>query len=83
MGDVLSLIEKVQEEVDEQKALELQDKMERNAFTLEDFRDQLQQMKKLGSVSSLLEMLPGDMFGKHAEDDARNVVADGKGNEAH
>jgi signal recognition particle subunit SRP54 len=62
MGDVLSLIEKVQEEVDEQKAIELQEKMERNAFTLEDFRDQLQQMKKLGSVSSLLEMLPGDMF---------------------
>jgi signal recognition particle subunit SRP54 len=62
MGDVLSLIEKVQEEVDEEKALELQEKMERNAFTLEDFRDQLQQMKKLGSVSSLLEMLPGDMF---------------------
>ncbi|MGH9751147.1 MAG: signal recognition particle protein [Blastocatellia bacterium] len=62
MGDVLSLIEKVQEEVDEQKALELQEKMERNAFTLEDFRDQLQQVKKLGSVSSLLEMLPGDMF---------------------
>lgn len=62
MGDVLSLIEKVQEEVDEQKALELQEKMEQNAFTLEDFRDQLQQMKKLGSVSSILEMLPGDMF---------------------
>jgi len=62
MGDVLSLIEKVQGEVDEEKALELQEKMERNAFTLEDFRDQLQQMKKLGSVSSLLEMLPGDMF---------------------
>ncbi|HKQ79371.1 MAG TPA: signal recognition particle protein [Blastocatellia bacterium] len=62
MGDVLSLIEKVQEEVDEQKALELQEKMEQNAFTLEDFRDQLQQMKKLGSMSSILEMLPGDMF---------------------
>jgi len=62
MGDVLSLIEKVQEEVDEEKALELQEKMERNAFTLEDFRDQLQQMKKLGSMSSILEMLPGDMF---------------------
>ncbi len=62
MGDVLSLIEKVQEEVDEQKALELQEKMERNAFTLEDFRDQLQQMKKLGSVSGILEMLPVDMF---------------------
>ncbi len=63
MGDVLSLIEKVQEEVDEQKALELQEKMERNAFTLEDFRDQLQQMKKLGSMSSILEMLPLEMFG--------------------
>ncbi len=63
MGDVLSLIEKVQEEVDEQKALELQEKMERNVFTLEDFRDQLQQMKKLGSMSSILEMLPLEMFG--------------------
>ncbi len=62
MGDVLSLIEKVQEEVDEEKALELQEKMERNAFTLEDFRDQLSQMKKLGSLDSILSMLPGDMF---------------------
>ncbi|MFN0110793.1 MAG: signal recognition particle protein [Blastocatellia bacterium] len=63
MGDVLSLIEKVQAEVDEQKAIELQDKMERNAFTLEDFRDQLSQMKKLGSMESLLSMLPGDLLG--------------------
>lgn len=63
MGDVLSLIEKVQEEVDEQKALELQEKMERNAFTLEDFRDQLQQVKKIGSFGSILEMLPLEMFG--------------------
>jgi signal recognition particle subunit SRP54 len=62
MGDVISLIEKVQEEVDEQKAIELQEKMERNAFTLEDFRDQLSQMKKLGSLESILGMLPGDMF---------------------
>ncbi len=62
MGDVLSLIEKVQQEVDEEKALALQEKMERNAFTLEDFRDQLSQMKKLGSLESLLGMLPGDMF---------------------
>ena len=62
MGDVLSLIEKVQQEVDEEKALALQEKMERNAFTLEDFRDQLSQMKKLGSMESLLSMLPGDMF---------------------
>jgi len=62
MGDVLSLIEKVQAEVDEKKALELQEKLERNSFTLEDFRDQLQQVKKMGSVQSLLDMLPGDML---------------------
>lgn len=62
MGDVISLIEKVQSEVDEDKAAELQEKMERNAFTLEDFRDQLGQMKKLGSLESILSMLPGDMF---------------------
>jgi signal recognition particle subunit SRP54 len=63
MGDVLSLIEKVQEEVDEEKALALQEKLEQNSFTLEDFRDQLGQMKKLGSLSGILEMLPGDLFG--------------------
>lgn len=62
MGDVIGLLEKVQAEVDEQKASELQEKMERNAFTLEDFRDQLSQMKKLGSLESILSMLPGDMF---------------------
>src|SRR5262245_27261099 len=62
MGDVLSLIEKVQSEVDEEKAFALQEKLEQNAFTLEDFRDQLSQMKKLGSLSSILEMLPGEMF---------------------
>jgi len=62
MGDVLTLIEKVQAEVDEKKAIELQEKLERNSFTLEDFRDQLQQMKKLGSVQSLIEMLPGNLL---------------------
>ncbi len=62
MGDVLSLIEKVQSEVDEKKALEMQEKLERNEFTLEDFRDQLGQMKKLGSLDSILNLLPGDMF---------------------
>lgn len=62
MGDVLSLIEKVQSEVDEQKAQELEEKLARNEFTLEDFRDQLGQMKKLGSLEGILSMLPGDMF---------------------
>jgi len=62
MGDVISLIEKVQAEVDEKKALEMQEKLERNTFTLEDFRDQLGQMKKLGSLESILSLLPGDLF---------------------
>ena len=63
MGDMLSLIEKVQAEVDEDKAEELERKLMENEFTLEDFRDQLTQVKKMGSISSLLEMLPGDLFG--------------------
>jgi signal recognition particle subunit SRP54 len=63
MGDMLSLIEKVQAEVDEEKAEALERKLMENEFTLEDFRDQLSQVKKLGSISSLLEMLPGDLFG--------------------
>jgi signal recognition particle subunit SRP54 len=63
MGDVLSLIEKVQAEVDEEKALELQKKITQNQFTLEDFRDQLKQMKRLGSLDKLLDMLPSGIFG--------------------
>lgn len=62
MGDVLSLIEKVQSEVDEKKAIELQEKISQNEFTLEDFRDQLKQVKKLGSLDSIIGMLPGDLF---------------------
>jgi signal recognition particle subunit SRP54 len=62
MGDVLSLIEKVQAEVDEKEALKLQEKIEQDEFTLEDFRDQLKQVKKLGSLDSIISMLPGDLF---------------------
>ena len=62
MGDVLSLIEKVQAEVDEKDALKLQEKIEQDEFTLEDFRDQLKQVKKLGSLDSIISMLPGDLF---------------------
>ncbi len=63
MGDVLTLIEKVQAEVDEEKALELQKKLAQNQFTLEDFRDQLKQVKKLGSLGKLIDMLPSGLFG--------------------
>jgi signal recognition particle subunit SRP54 len=58
MGDVLSLIEKVEETIDEKQALEMQQKMLDNDFTLEDFRQQLRQLKKLGPLESLLGMLP-------------------------
>jgi len=63
MGDVLSLIEKVQAEVDEKKALELQEKLARNRFSLEDFRDMHRQMKRIGSLDKILDMLPSSMFG--------------------
>ena len=63
MGDVLSLIEKVQAEVDEEKALELQEKLARDKFSLEDFRDQLRQMKRMGSLDKLLDMLPTGLLG--------------------
>jgi len=63
MGDVLSLIEKVQSEVDQEKALELQQKLAKDKFSLEDFRDQLRQMKRLGSLDKLLDMLPSNLLG--------------------
>jgi signal recognition particle subunit SRP54 len=63
MGDVLTLIEKVQSEVDEEKALELQEKLARDRFTLEDFRDMHRQVKRIGSFDKILDMLPSSMFG--------------------
>jgi len=58
MGDVLSLIEKVEGAIDKDEALEMQQKMLSNEFTLEDFRNQMRQLKKIGSFDSLLKMLP-------------------------
>ncbi|MGH9672210.1 MAG: signal recognition particle protein [Bryobacteraceae bacterium] len=58
MGDVLSLIEKVEETIDQRKAEEMQRKLIEDEFTLEDFRDQLRQLRKLGSLESLLGMIP-------------------------
>ncbi|MCK8601740.1 signal recognition particle protein [Desulfoferrobacter suflitae] len=59
MGDVLSVIEKAQEAFDEKEALQLAQKFKENTFTLEDFRNQLRQIKKLGSLEQILGMLPG------------------------
>jgi signal recognition particle subunit SRP54 len=58
MGDVLSLIEKASEAIDQKKAVEMQRKLIENEFTLEDFRDQLRQIRKLGPLESLLGMMP-------------------------
>lgn len=59
MGDVLSLIEKAQSAFDEKKAIELERKIRTQQFTFDDFLDQLQEMKKMGPLSSILEMIPG------------------------
>src|SRR5579871_4148603 len=58
MGDVLSLIEKVEEHIDHKQAEEMQRKLIDNEFTLEDFRDQLRQIRKLGPLESILGMMP-------------------------
>jgi signal recognition particle subunit SRP54 len=58
MGDVLGLIERAQKNIDEKKARELERKLRQNDFTLADFRDQLQQIRKMGSVEQLMGMLP-------------------------
>ncbi len=59
MGDMLSLIEKAQESFDEEKANKLEQKLKKNQFTLEDFLDQIGQIKNMGGIGKMLEMMPG------------------------
>ena len=59
MGDVVSLVEKAQETVDQEEALKMQKKMARNEFTLQDMLEQLQSVKKMGSMQQILDMMPG------------------------
>ncbi|AEF82066.1 signal recognition particle protein [Leadbettera azotonutricia] len=68
MGDVVSLVEKAQEVIDQKDAQELQKKMEKETFTLEDWLDQLRSVKKMGSLNKMLEMIPG-MAGQVSEED--------------
>ncbi|HVS83820.1 MAG TPA: signal recognition particle protein [Pyrinomonadaceae bacterium] len=63
MGDVLSLIEEVQSKVDQDEAEAQLKKLQRNQFTLDDFRSQLRQVKKLGSFSKILKLLPDQLLG--------------------
>lgn len=59
MGDVVSLVEKAQETIDEEEAFELQKKIESASFNLEDYLEQFKRVRKMGSLQSLLEMIPG------------------------
>lgn len=59
MGDILSLIEKAQVSFDEQKARELERKLRKETFSLEDFRDQIRRIKQMGSIETILNMIPG------------------------
>jgi signal recognition particle subunit SRP54 len=78
MGDMLTLIEKAQESVDQKKAEEMARRLRRNEFTLDDFRSQLQQIKKLGSLGGIMKMIPGmgklkDKLGDEALDEGQLV----------
>ena len=78
MGDVVSLVEKAQEVVDQEHAKKLQDKIRRDELTIDDFRAQLRQMKKMGPLKKLLEMLPGQlgqMAGEIDEDELKHAEA--------
>lgn len=59
MGDVLTLVEKAQSEFDEEEARQLERKMRKASFDLEDFRSQMRRIKKIGSLDSILKMIPG------------------------
>ena len=72
MGDVLTLIDKVQQNIDEQEAKEMQKKMLSNEFTLEDFLSQMQQINKMGPLKDLMGMIPG--MNKFNLDEALNGV---------
>lgn len=79
MGDVVSLVEKAQQEFDEEEMIAQQEKMQQGKFTLDDFRKQMRQIKKLGSMREVMKMIPGmgkvvDQMGDmNPEDDMRRI----------
>jgi signal recognition particle subunit SRP54 len=73
MGDVLSLIEKAQQNVDEKKAAEQLERLRKNKFTLADFYDQLVQFKSMGSMQDIMSMVPG-MSGKNFTVDEKGLA---------
>jgi signal recognition particle subunit SRP54 len=75
MGDVLSLIERAREQIDEKDAVKMQKKMANASFDLDDFLNQMRQVKKMGPLSQLLEMIPG--MGKALSDPAVKEALEG------
>ena len=74
MGDVVSLVEKAQDVFDEKSAMQMQKKMLGNTFSLADFKDQLKQIKKMGSISEMMSMIPGASKLKGMEMDDRQLI---------
>ena len=74
MGDVLSIIEKAEEAFDEEQAIELEKKLKKQGFDLDDYLTQLRQIKKMGSFSSILKMIPGMNMVKESDIDEREFV---------
>ena len=80
MGDVIGLIERVEESIDPKKAAELAGRMAKNEFSLEDYRDQLKQVRKMGKIGDLVRMIPGvakvkDEDMAHGEGEMKKFVA--------
>ncbi len=78
MGDVLSLIEEVQDKIDQDEAEKQLQRMQKNEFSLEDFRSQLRQFKKLGSMSKLMKMLPEQLTGGIQLSDEQSEQVEGQ-----
>jgi signal recognition particle subunit SRP54 len=78
MGDVVSFVEKAQQHIDQTEMEQMEEKLRKNTFDLEDFLQQMRQMKKLGSMENLLEMLP---VGANVPPDAKRGMADVSGRE--
>src|SRR5260370_41345892 len=75
MGDVLSVIERVQEAIDEEEALKAQEKMQQGKFDLEDFLNGMRQLKRMGPLRNVMEMLPG--FNKMADMEGMDEALEG------
>jgi signal recognition particle subunit SRP54 len=73
MGDVLTLVERAQERLDLKKTVDLEKKLRKNRFTLEDFLQQLQEMKKMGPLEEIMKMLPGVRLPADARVDDREM----------